>query len=478
MLLRQPAQARGIAAGEFARLEAARLAGRPAPNLCASCERFAIAALRLGGLTNRIYPVLPMFYRGVAGMVLRQAQDERLRQAEDEQAEAKAERDPKARGRKGAWTPALGEAFLALVRETGDAQGAARALGYPYLFNNRMRRDLEFRRRYRETADEAASCDEAEDERTPRRRRRARPVKRAAVRWSGELGERFLGIVRETGNGRAAAIALGAPNAFNNRMKRDPEFRRRVREAAAGADGRLRGAQSAFPFPFGIKGKLPTDAESLGGYLRPGRKPKCAPEPVLRRNSKGRMQVTLTREGHWTSRIECDFLARLAATGNFDACALAVGFQPASVHDRVRKWPAFARDCERALAEADVVLTYRLTAQAHALMRRPGEAEALGIAEAEASFDPMMAMTILGHLDSRNYGRSGKGRRKGPPERTFEAAVESILAKVEAIERHREMMAARAAAPRSRIKSGTGPGEFEGLQAVRSAPTPGAANGA
>ncbi len=263
--------------------------------------------------------------------------------------------------------------------------------------------------------------------------------------WTAELGEQFLALVRETGNARAAARVLGYPNLFNNRMKRHPEFARRVRAAAAEADARLRGAESPFLCPFGIKGKLPTDAEALGGYLRPGRKRKGEPEPVLRRNSKGRMQVTLTREGHWTSEIECDFLARLEATGNFDACALAVGFQPASVKERMRKWPAFARACERALAEADVMLTYRLTAHAHALLRRPGEAEALGIEEEEAPFDPAMAMKILSYIDARKYGRSGKGRRKGPPERSFRDACDSILAKIEAIERHEKLMKERAA---------------------------------
>jgi hypothetical protein len=250
-------------------------------------------------------------------------------------------------------------------------------------------------------------------------------------------------MVRETGNARAAAAALGFPELFNNRMKRNPAFRARVRAAAAEADGRLRGAGNAFPFPFGRKGKLPTDPEALGGYLRPGRKPAGEAEPVLRRNSQGRMQVTTTREGHWTSAIEADFLARLAATGNFDACAVAVGFRPASVHQRARTWPAFARDCERALAEADVALSYRLVAHAHALMRRPGEAAAAGIEEEEVPFDPVTAMRILGHIDARKYGRSGKGRRKGPPERTLAQACDSILAKIEAIERHEALMKER-----------------------------------
>jgi len=289
---------------------------------------------------------------------------------------------------------------------------------------------------------------QAQDERVEwvKDERGLRPGRRDRV-WTVELGEAFLALFRETGNARASARALGHPELFNNRMKRNPEFRRRARAAASEADARLRGAESPFPFPFGIKGKLPTDAEALGGYLRPGRKPASEPEPVLRRNSQGRMQVSLTLEGHWTSQIEADFLARLAATGNFDACALSVGFQPATVHQRVRKWPAFARECARALDEAEVALTYRQVAYAHALMRRPGEAEAAGIEEEAAPFDPVMAMRILAHIDARKYGRSGKGRRKGPPERSFRDACESILAKIEAIERHEAMIKEREGSP-------------------------------
>jgi hypothetical protein len=293
--------------------------------------------------------------------------------------------------------------------------------------------------------------------------------------WTAELGEAFLALLRETGNARAAARALGHPNLFNIRMRRDPVFRRACRAAEAEADARLRLSEGPFPAmgdPFAAtpepaaeagpvppedgdspaghkrprrppppakktKAPLATDPEALGGCLRPGRKRKPSrPQPVLRRNSKGRMQVRLALEGHWTEEIEADFLARLRATGNFDACARAVGFQPSSVHERERKWAAFARDCEQAFAEADVTLTYRLTAHAHALVRRPGEAKAAGIEEEEVPFDPAEAMRILARLDARKYGRSGKGRRKGPPERTFEQACRSILGKIEAIERH------------------------------------------
>ncbi|HEV2747177.1 MAG TPA: hypothetical protein VGW34_07750 [Allosphingosinicella sp.] len=262
--------------------------------------------------------------------------------------------------------------------------------------------------------------------------------------WTVELGEAYLALLRETGNARASARALGHPYLFRKRMKRDPDFARRCAEAVAEADARLSRAASAFPLRLEYKGEPPGKAASAGDMLRPGRKRKGKPEPVIRRTSTGRMQITLTREGHWTSEIEADFLARLRATGNFNACARAVGFQPNSVYARMRQWAAFARDVAAALEEANVTLDYKLVAHAQALLREPGEAEAAGIEEEALPFDPVMAMKILAHIDARRYGRSGKGRRKGPPERSFEQARDSILRKIEAIERHERLMKERA----------------------------------
>jgi hypothetical protein len=261
--------------------------------------------------------------------------------------------------------------------------------------------------------------------------------------WTAELGEAFLALLRETGNARASARTLGYPWLFNDRMKSDPAFRRACAAAAAEADARLSRAASPFPRPVEYKGELPDDPDSLGDYLQPGRK-QGQPEPVIRRTSTGRMQITLTHEGEWTSEIEAAFLARLRATGNFEASARAVGFQPNSVFARVRKWTAFARDCEEALEQANVKLDYKLVAQAHALLRRPGEPLEEGEEEREdVPFDPEAAMRILGFIDRRRRGRTTRGGRKGPPERPFAEAVKSILAKIEAIERHEAMIKER-----------------------------------
>lgn len=140
-----------------------------------------------------------------------------------------------------------------------------------------------------------------------------------------------------------------------------------------------------------------------------------------------------------TAETEAEFLALLRATGNFNGSARALGFQPSSLYQRMRKWPAFARDCDEALHEASVTLDYKLVAHAHMLLREPGEAQAAGIEEEEAQFDPTTAMRILSFIEARKYGRSGRGQRKGPPERTFSQAVESVLAKIAAIERHEKM---------------------------------------
>jgi hypothetical protein len=233
----------------------------------------------------------------------------------------------------------------------------------------------------------------------------------------------------------------------NNLMRRDPEFRRQCKEAAAEANVRL--GRAATPF-VGAERAPPTrwplragTAEELGGMLRPGRKPPSRPEPAIRRVRGGRLQITLTREGHMTSEIEAEFLRLLRATGNFSACARAVGFQPASVGDRMRKWPAFAAEVRGALEEASISLDHGLIAHAHALLRRPGEASEAGIEEEEVPFDPKEAMRVLSFLDARKGGRTVRGPKKGPPERRYEEARDSILRKVEAIERHREMMKKR-----------------------------------
>ena len=262
--------------------------------------------------------------------------------------------------------------------------------------------------------------------RTPRGPGAARPGSAGA--FTSALGEAFLALVGQTGNYRAASRTLGHPHLFRNRMRRDPGFRRLCEAAAAAADARLRAAESPVLPPIEIK-SMPPDG--------PPEKPRPAePEPVIRRAGNGRLQIGHVPEGGVTAAAEAEFLALLRETGNFDGSAHATGFWPSTFYRRRDEWPAFARDCREALEQAGVRLEYRLIAHAHASLRRPGDGEP-GEAEAGAGvpFDPEAAMRILSFLDRRKAGRTG-GRHKGAPDRSFEEVLDSILTKIEAIDRH------------------------------------------
>jgi hypothetical protein len=260
-----------------------------------------------------------------------------------------------------------------------------------------------------------------------------RPGPRGA--FTTELGEAYLALLRETGNARASARALGHPYLFDNRKRYDPAFTRACAAAAKAADARLSKAESPFFPPIEVKAMPPPG----GGKRKPAER-----EPVLRRTSNGRMQVSYVRDGGWTSVHEADFLARLSETGNFEASARAVGFHPNTVYRRIAQWPAFARACDEALQTASVRLDYTLIAHAHALLRRPGEAEEDGEEdEPRVPFDPAAAIRILSFIDRRRAGRTARGPRRPAPERTFAQAVESVLAKIAAIERHEQMMQER-----------------------------------
>jgi hypothetical protein len=251
--------------------------------------------------------------------------------------------------------------------------------------------------------------------------------------WSPDLRAEFLALLRETGNARASARRLGHPHLFLNRWRRDPVFRRDCATAVAQADDRLREAPG--PFPVTAEFAPTYDLPPIEFKSMPsGEEP---PEQVIRRTSNGRTQISYVREGDVTSADEAAFLERFRSTGQFEASALAVGFHPSTFYRRIRKHPAFARDCEQARDEAEIVLEYKLVGQCHALMRRPGEDRPEG--EEEVPFNPEAAMRILHFLDRRRAGRFGSKPRKGLPERSLDEAVESILAKVEAIERHEAM---------------------------------------
>jgi hypothetical protein len=269
------------------------------------------------------------------------------------------------------------------------------------------------------------------------------PKRTKRGKWTPQIRARFLKVLRETGNAREAYRRIGHQNMFQRRRRSDPEFARDWAAAEAEADAANRDKKSAFAGIEEAPGPMMPAEGDPTALLRPGAKTK-RPEPAyaIRKTRGGRTQIALVAERNMGAEQEAEFLARLRATGNFSASALAMGFQPASLFQRMRRWPGFARNCDEALVEAGVSLDYALVAHAHVLLRDPEE---LGIeAESAAKFDPVTAMRILSFIDRRRTGGTLRGRRrKGPPERSFDEAVESVLAKIEAIERHRQLQARR-----------------------------------
>jgi hypothetical protein len=272
------------------------------------------------------------------------------------------------------------------------------------------------------------------------------------------IRDRFLALLRETGNVSAVIRVLGHANMFHKRRRRDPEFAALWDAAVAAADARLAGATSRL-VESGTDAGMGTVASNcpraaavarLGAFaiadpatlLRPGRKRKRRQRGhVIRRTRGGRTQIALARECEMDAAAEADFIGRLKATGNFSGSARAVGFHPASLFERYRKWPAFARRCDAAIGEAEIVLDFALVAHAHRLLGPEAEKGTRTFSrKSTCPPDPVAAIRILSFIDRRRGGRTTRGSRKGPPERSSEEAVASVLAKIEAIERHDRMI--------------------------------------
>ncbi|HEX8064333.1 MAG TPA: hypothetical protein VF535_14105 [Allosphingosinicella sp.] len=187
------------------------------------------------------------------------------------------------RGRHGrrspVWQEEIADAFLAVLRETGNAQAAIRAVGHGDMFYRRRREDPAFARRWAEAVaaadldlrskkDVARSPAPAERDapstgRQPQshclpepaskpkpsrpgpviRRNRAGRLQLAAPRdgdWSGESQARFLADLRRTGNFVASARAVGFHfTTVYDHLRHDPAFAREVDEALNEIDLKL-----------------------------------------------------------------------------------------------------------------------------------------------------------------------------------------------------------------------------------------------
>lgn len=245
--------------------------------------------------------------------------------------------------------------------------------------------------------------------------------KRDYHRLTEDERERFLQVLRETGNRKAASAAIGVdPRLMDQRREHDPELDRDWEAAVEEAHRGLSGAAGPFDCP-------------QSGRLN-----------MIRRGKGGRLQMAASGEDRWNGAVERRFLEALRVCGNVRAAARAVGFSEGTIWERRRKWPAFARALDELLEEVELALEFRLGCQGSDVVpagdEEPGTGESLAPVES-APFDPEAAMRFLKWREEKRRGRGRRAPHAKPP--SIEEVTEKIVRRVEAIKRHR----ARGGAP-------------------------------
>jgi hypothetical protein len=261
---------------------------------------------------------------------------------------------------------------------------------------------------------------------------------------SAEDRARFLEVLRDTGNRKAAAEAIGVePRLMDQRREHDPELDREWEAAAEEAHRRLSAANGPFD-----SSAMPQKGRAQGNLN------------MIKRGKKGRLQLVAAGKGRWTAEVEETFKAELRENGNVRASAHAVGFSEGAVWQRRRNCPAFAEAMEEMLEEAELRLEFRMAAMGgNALVGEerssvpgiepdatlptptpslPGRGEAEKAAE--APFDMDQALRFLKWREEKRRGRRRTPRAKLP---SIEDVTEKIVRRVEAIKRHRRRQAGK-----------------------------------
>jgi hypothetical protein len=232
---------------------------------------------------------------------------------------------------------------------------------------------------------------------------------------TAEERARFLQVLRETGNRKAAAAAIGVdPRLMDQRREFDPDLDRDWDAAVEEAHRGLSGATGPFDCP-------------QAGRLN-----------SIRRGKRGRLQLVSSGEDRWNAAVERRFLEALRACGSVRGAARAVGFSEGAIWERRRKWPAFAKALEELLDEAEVALELRLASLGSNVVPGGDEAgtESEAAPAASAPFDPDFAMRFLKWREEKRRGRGRWAPRAKPP--SIEQVTEKIVRRVLAIKRHRE----------------------------------------
>lgn len=239
--------------------------------------------------------------------------------------------------------------------------------------------------------------------------------KEIAGRWR----RRFLSALARTANATLAAEMAGVDRTTAYELrKRDPVFAAAWPRARAWGRARVK-----------AEGRPVHD----GGRPRQARAGEAPPDPrplVVRHRKGGGAELVRVGEGRWSPEAEEVFFAWLGAGWGVRRAAKEAGFSTNALYARRRLHADFAARWEQAKADSlernDLLLIDSVqwaldpeAVEAAEALPRPSIAEAIQIVRLYRSAD------------------EGRGRRgKGPPDRTGEEAMASILEKIEAIERH------------------------------------------
>jgi len=154
------------------------------------------------------------------------------------------------------------------------------------------------------------------------------------------------------------------------------------------------------------------------------------------------------RHDAFTEARKSVWLRALVKTGCIlDACRLT-GISPRTIYRHQERDPSFFENCRVALRISGTPV--ELTAWSRAVEGVEQEFACGGQVHVRRRYSDGLLRLLLQGSNPKKYGlragfrRGGRktddriGRTKGPPERTYEEAVQSILGKIEAIERHEE----------------------------------------
>ncbi|HYG28899.1 MAG TPA: hypothetical protein VD887_01655 [Allosphingosinicella sp.] len=174
--------------------------------------------------------------------------------------------------------------------------------------------------------------------------------------------ERFLAILRQTGNARFAAREIGRRNStMQTRRATHAAFAQDWDAAAAAANaafhlaGGKRGPEGGTVTRNCPREKKMGTVTSNCPLKKMGTVTSNCPlrtrggEPVVVRSQNGRLQLRFAHRNKLTKAAEQAFLAALSATANVRLSAAAAGASPAAFYRRRRRDPAFAREFRLAL---------------------------------------------------------------------------------------------------------------------------------